>query len=122
MGFKEEKFNVVSFSSGPSYVSDVIINKFDKFKWRFVGVYGTAYADHKLDFFSELHDLMEDNSLPILIGGDFNLIRNPQEKNSDNFNALRDFMFNDWLNKWNFIEFKVYNRFPCSLIIRIIPF
>jgi endonuclease/exonuclease/phosphatase family metal-dependent hydrolase len=33
-------------------------------------------------------------SLPLFIGGDFNIIRNPSEKNNDKFDARWPFLFN----------------------------
>jgi hypothetical protein len=73
-------------------------------------VYGTTYADHKLQLFSDLHDIMEKHQLPTLIGGDFNLVRNAKEKSNAHFNAQWAFLFNDWINKWNLIDFKISNR------------
>jgi hypothetical protein len=50
LALNEDKFEVISFTTGTSYISAVVVNKFDSFCWQFVGVYGIAYADHKLDF------------------------------------------------------------------------
>jgi hypothetical protein len=33
-------------------------------------------------------------ALPIVIGGDFNIIRRPDEKNNDNYNDRWPFLFN----------------------------
>ena len=45
-------------------------------------VYGTTYAVDKVDFIAELHDTLSNASYPIMICGDFNLVRNDKEKSS----------------------------------------
>jgi hypothetical protein len=90
--------------------SIIIPNRLDSFVWQLVVIYGTAYADQKMDFITELHDIMDNNSLPILFGGDFNLVRNAKEKSNANVNAQWVFLFNDWVNKWNLVELKTANR------------
>jgi hypothetical protein len=92
------------------HVSIIIPNRLDSFVWQLVVIYGTAYADQKMDFITELHDIMDNNSLPILFGGDFNLVRNAKEKSNANVNAQWVFLFNDWVNKWNLVELKTANR------------
>jgi hypothetical protein len=37
----------------------MIKNVIDKFVWRFVCVYGSAYEEGKANFIQELHDVME---------------------------------------------------------------
>ena len=56
----------------------------DGFEWNFVAVYGAAQDDNKLLFLSELARICESHALPILVGGDFNIIRSPTEKSNDN--------------------------------------
>ena len=38
--------------------------------------------------------MCENEPLPLLAGGDFNIIRRPSEKNNDNFKPWWSFMFN----------------------------
>ena len=47
--------------------------------------YGATQDDFKADFLRELVNLAKDNQHPILIGGDFNILRYRQEKNNDRF-------------------------------------
>ena len=48
-------------------------------------VYGPA--DHSLSpfFLDEISNKVESYTLPLLIGGDFNLLRYPTDKNTNNF-------------------------------------
>ena len=60
--------------------------KLDGFEWALVAVYGAAQDAQKPEFLSELVRICESEPLPMLIGGDFNIIRHREEKNNDNFN------------------------------------
>jgi hypothetical protein len=40
-----------------------------------VAVYGAAQDEHKPAFLSELVRICEDEPLPMIVGGDFNIIR-----------------------------------------------
>jgi hypothetical protein len=48
-------------------------------KWNLIIVYGPAQIEDK-DFLIELGSACSDQELPLLIGGDFNIIRFPSEK------------------------------------------
>jgi hypothetical protein len=57
-------------------------------KWCLVIVYGAAQDDEKDDFLTDLGDICRDQSLPLLIGGDFNLLRGASEKNKTLLNLV----------------------------------
>jgi hypothetical protein len=63
-------------------------------KWCPVIVYGAAQVDEKDDFLTDLSDICREQSLPLLIGGDFNLLRGANEKNK----ALKPSRWNDMFN------------------------
>jgi hypothetical protein len=46
------------------------------------------------EFLAELVRIYESETLPMLVGGDFNIIRRKEEKINDNFNAGWPFIFN----------------------------
>jgi hypothetical protein len=48
--------------------------------------------------------------LPILIGGDFNILRNPSEKNNDNFDHRWPFLFNSVIDGLNLREREMSGR------------
>jgi hypothetical protein len=58
----------------------VVKNKRDKFTWNLVSVYGSAYDEHKQEFLDELDLICSVNNIPIMVGGDFDLIRDASEK------------------------------------------
>jgi hypothetical protein len=59
-----------------------------------VAVYGAAQDRHKPSFLAELVRVCENETLPLMVGGDFNIIRRQEEKNNDNFYARWPFIFN----------------------------
>jgi hypothetical protein len=73
-------------------------------------VYGSPYHEHKWEFIAELHDVMENSTIPTLVCGDFNLVRCAKEKSSERIDPQMTFLFNDWINKWMLMEFKLSNR------------
>jgi endonuclease/exonuclease/phosphatase family metal-dependent hydrolase len=65
---------------------------------------GAAQDAHKIEFLAELVRTCESESLPMLIGGDFNIIRKREEKNNDNFKARWPFVFNAIIEYLNLRE------------------
>jgi hypothetical protein len=51
-----------------------LCNKYDSFKWALVVVYGPAQNDQKQLFLAELVNMCSREALPILVGGDFNIL------------------------------------------------
>jgi hypothetical protein len=46
----------------------------DNFKWALVAVYGPAQQNLKEQFLTELVNMRSHESLPLLIGGDYNIL------------------------------------------------
>lgn len=57
----------------------MIQDKKSGFSWKLVVVYGSPYDSGKPDFIRELQDVMQKWQGPILVGGDFNLVRFPAD-------------------------------------------
>jgi len=62
------------------YKVSPIVTRLTASKWFLVAVYGAAQPEFKEEFLSELVHACGTAPLPILVGGDFNIIRNPGEK------------------------------------------
>lgn len=58
-----------------------------------MAVYGAAQPEYKEVFLTELVHACGKENLPILLGGDFNIIRNRSEKNNDKYNDRWPFLF-----------------------------
>lgn len=81
VGVKTDLYDVGSFQQGDFMLQMNLWDKINKIKWNLLIVYGAAHDEHKLEFLSELSFFCSRNSDPILIGGDFNIIRFAYERN-----------------------------------------
>jgi hypothetical protein len=66
---------VLKVSTGDFCVKLHIKCKRDGFEWLMVPVYGAVLDAHKAEFLAELVRTCESETLPILVRGDFNIIR-----------------------------------------------
>ena len=70
----------------------------DGFVWILFNIYGPAHVEKKKDFLHKIQQKILDTDLPVVLGGDFNLIRRVEEKSSGNVDfGLMD-AFNDMIN------------------------
>lgn len=110
LGLNEDSFDWIGCIFKTYRLIATIRNKEDGFFWHLIVVYGTTYAEYKLEFIAELHEVMGLLTYPVLFGGDFNLVREARDKSSGKINANWAFLFNDWINKWALMETKMDNR------------
>jgi hypothetical protein len=94
LGVKCETLEVLNVVHGEFAVKFRVRSKIDGFRWALVAVYGTAQPELKPEFLADLVRICGDERLPILVGGDFNIIRRQDENNNDNFDGSWSFMFN----------------------------
>jgi endonuclease/exonuclease/phosphatase family metal-dependent hydrolase len=69
-----------------------------------VSVYGAAEDSRKPEFLSELVRICDNETLPLLLAGDFNILRRPEDKSNNNFNPRWPFMFNAIIENLNLKE------------------
>jgi exonuclease III len=106
VGVKLELYEVGSFRQGEYMIQLNLWDKLAKIKWNLLIVYGAAHEEGKIPFLSELSSFCSSNQEPLLIGGDFNIIRYASEK-SGNGGVHRDTnLFNSLIN---FYELKESN-------------
>lgn len=94
VGVNTTTLHVNWVNTGDFCVKFQLRSKVDGFDWVLVPVYGAAQVGHKAEFLAELVRICEAEVPPMLVGGDFNIIRRREEKNNDNFNARWPFIFN----------------------------
>jgi exonuclease III len=87
MGVREEVLGVEGQEIGDHFVSMVVRNRRTNFRWELVTAYGPAQHDTASEFISELSRKCICATLPIVFGGDFNLIRQASENNNSNINV-----------------------------------
>jgi exonuclease III len=86
LGIKDESFEVGAIDQGPFFLSATLLHRESKFKFVFVGVYGPVDHARSASFLSDLENKVESCSYPVVVLGDFNLIRGTQDKNNSNIN------------------------------------
>jgi exonuclease III len=82
----------------------------DGFEWLLIPVYGAAQESNKADFLAEMVRTCENEQLPLLIGGDFNIIRRHDEKKNNNFNPRWHFIFNAIIESLDLKEIALTGR------------
>lgn len=104
MGVDKELAEVSSEDMGEFFQSSVLTMKADGFQWMLVNIYGPAHDDRKLEFIEELQSKVLSYSGPMLLGGDFNLVRRIEEKSSGNVDIPLMDAFNDMINNTSLRE------------------
>lgn len=110
LGVNCESLEVVNVFMGEYAVKFHARSKVDGFRWALVAVYGAAQPEFKLDFLADLVRVCGGETLPILVGGDFNIIRRREEKNNDNFDGRWSFMFNAIIESLDLREIDLTGR------------
>jgi len=84
--------------------------KNDGFKFVLYTVYGPAQYQNKQTFLAELANTCSKESLPYLIGGDFNIMRRPEDKSSGVFDFKWPNLFNDVIESLDLKEIVMSGR------------
>jgi exonuclease III len=93
-GFKLDRFKVCDTIVNRFFIKVKLFDIKIQQSWSMVIVYGAAQEEDKEDFLRELGEVCRDQSFPLLIGGDFNLLRGADDKNK----TLRPNKWNDMFN------------------------
>jgi hypothetical protein len=80
VGINTNTLLVNRVDSGDYCVKLSITSKVDGFQWLLVPVYGAAQDKNKYEFLVELVRTCEAETLPMLLAGDFNILRKPEDK------------------------------------------
>jgi hypothetical protein len=75
-----------------------------------VPVYGAAQDEKNPEFLSKLVCTCDNETLPLLIGGYFNIIQHKEEKNNNNFNTRWPFLFNAIIESLDLREIALSGR------------
>jgi exonuclease III len=104
LGLRDSVFDVGRVALGQFFISASILCRADNFKFEFIGVYGPADHAFTQVFLQEISARVAASDLPILMGGDFNLLRDAADKNNDRVNWARMDLFNDNIASWGLRE------------------
>jgi hypothetical protein len=75
-----------------------------------MAVYGAAKPEHKDRFSVEFLSASSNEIIHVMVGGDFNIIRNPLEKNNDRFCSRWPNLFNACVESLNLKEHELPGR------------
>ena len=110
LGVRSDSFDVLARSDGDFHIKLHLQNRADNFIWSLVTVYGAAQEEYKEAFLRELVNLANDNPHPILIGGDFNMLRFPHEKSRGRFDGHWSFLSNAVIDSLDLREVHMTRR------------
>jgi exonuclease III len=80
MGICLETLELEEFSIHNFYIVMSVRDRRFNFRWRFLTVYGPAQHDLSFEFLDELRAICGASPLPVILAGDFNLIREAADK------------------------------------------
>jgi exonuclease III len=100
LGVRDSMFEVGRMDKGQFFLSLSILHRATKKKLEVIGIYGPANHACYRGFLAEITAKIANCDLPILMGGDFNLIRAAEDKNNDNVNWTLIDLFNDSIASW----------------------
>jgi hypothetical protein len=97
VGVKDETYEVEESEVGENFFSMVLRNRLSSFRWELITDYELTQHNLSAEFISESSKFLR-ATLPILLGGDFNLIRFAEDKNNNNINQSLMDKFNTFID------------------------
>jgi hypothetical protein len=95
MGVSKDTFEVVDWTSGSFYIRADVRQLDNNALWTFFVVDGPADHRRTLEFLAELLAAVSACTLPLVVGGDFNLITGSEDKNNASISWPRVLRFNE---------------------------
>lgn len=96
IGADKDGVEIIDYKKGRFTQCLSVKSKEDGFSWGIINVYGLVQVDLKPEFLRELMEIILSLEIPIIVGGDFNLVRNSSEKYTDNVNSSLVNLFNQF--------------------------
>ncbi|CAN6249384.1 unnamed protein product [Urochloa humidicola] len=100
-GAKLERFDVLKFENRNFSIAASVFDKKMRKELLLVTVYGPAHDEQKEEFLTELANICASRRAPMLIGGDFNILRFSTEKNKKFIVNKYTDLFNSVINSFN---------------------
>jgi len=94
LGVDLNVFDIGAIAEGDFFVKFTLRCKCDGFKFVMYTVYGPAQYQNKQTFLVEMANTCSKESLPYIIGGDFNIMRRPEDKSPRVFDYKWPNLFN----------------------------
>jgi exonuclease III len=100
-GIRKDKFDVESFECGEYMIIANVFDKSVRKKWSLANVYGPANDEFKESFLTELSSFCFKAKYPMLLGGDFNIMRFCSDKNKKFNDNKYSCVFNQIINSYD---------------------
>lgn len=110
VGMDKDKVNVLNEKTGKYFIRLKLSNADNKKVWDFMAVYGAAQAEQKAEFLTELAKEFYSQGSPLVVGGDFNILRKESEKNKIGGYTKWSFIFNSIIDQENLREVQMSGR------------
>lgn len=104
IGANKDCLEILEYKEGRSCQCFIMKSIDDGFKWGVINVYGPVQVELKADFLRELMEIILLVEVPIIVGGDFNLVRDSSEKSTGNVNNSLVNFFNQFVSDVNLRE------------------
>jgi exonuclease III len=103
-------FDIGAIDEGDFYVKFTLRYKSTDFKFVLYSIYGPTQSQNKGAFLAELANTYSKENLPFLIGGDFNIMRKPEDKSSGDFDTKWPSLFNAVIESLDLREIVMTSR------------
>ena len=81
-GVNLDRFDVIKFIEATFSLKAIVQDKKEKMTLSLVTVYGPAHEENRYLFLTELSQICSTNTYPMILGGDFNILRFSSDKNT----------------------------------------
>jgi hypothetical protein len=95
LGVDLSVFDISAIDEGDFYVKFTLRYKSTDFKFDLFCIYGTTQSQNKGAFLAELANTCSEENLLFLVGGDFSIMRKPEDKSCGDFDTKWPSLFND---------------------------
>ena len=109
-GCDSDLMSVITVVQRQFSLSVVLKNRSDNVEWLYTVVYGPVVVTLKTAFWDELSQISISWTGLWLVSGDFNSIRNRDEKVGHNFNVKLSRKFNEFIHDSHLLEYKLQHR------------
>jgi exonuclease III len=110
VGLDADVFDIRQVDKGDFMIKVLLAHKESGFIWNFINVYGAAQNDYKQIFLTELASFCSNCNYPMLIGGDFNILRKESDKNKPGGTNCWNSLFNSIIDVNSLIELDLSGR------------
>lgn len=108
LGIRNDNPELEHIETATYFMAAQIRNRMTNVRFWVANVYGPAQHENSGDFLQELSDFCDKETLPLLLEGDFNLIRNDKERNIGQGDQKLMSMFNDFIGKFQLKELFIF--------------